>query len=478
MMHQSIATISSPEFINLQPLDINPLMSKCEIKVLYVGENRNHSYITKDVAAEMAKTLRGAPIVGYYKEENEDFADHGEQIIFDDEGIKFNCLTKPYGFVSPDARVWFQEFEDTDDFGNKVTREYLMTTGFLWTGQFEEAKRVIEKGNNQSMELDEASLDGHWSTDVKNGMDFFIINDAIFSKLCILGEDVEPCFEGASVTAPQVSSSFSKVDNDFKQTLYTMMQDLKFALEGGKSMEMENKEAIEETAIETEAVEETAAEEVVEESEATETSIDTETTSTEESAEEAPTTEFSETEESVEEETEDGEETPSEEESNEDEGAEESEEVIEDAPVEEAVAETEEVEENAEAAEEFSLEDFKALQASYSELESKYNELVEFKNQVDNEKKANLINSFYMLSDEDKQDVKEHMNEYSLEEIESKLSVICVRKKVNFDSDNTAKNENDVEEENPTITTFTIKENGSSVPAWISACINTQNSEK
>ena len=32
MMHQSIATISSPEFINLQPLDINPLMSKCEIK--------------------------------------------------------------------------------------------------------------------------------------------------------------------------------------------------------------------------------------------------------------------------------------------------------------------------------------------------------------------------------------------------------------------------------------------------------------
>ena len=171
-MHQSIATISSPEFINLQPLDINPLMSKCEITVLYVGENRNHSYITKEVAADMAKTLRGAPIVGYYKEDKEDFADHGEQVIFDDEGIKFNCLTKPYGFVSPDARVWFQEFEDTDDFGNKITREYLMTTGYLWTGQYEEAKRVIEKGNNQSMELDEETLNGHWSTDVNNGMDF------------------------------------------------------------------------------------------------------------------------------------------------------------------------------------------------------------------------------------------------------------------------------------------------------------------
>ena len=485
MMHQSIATISSPEFINLQPLDINPLMSKCEIKVLYVGENRNHSYITKEVAADMAKTLRGAPIVGYYKEENEDFADHGEQVIFDDEGIKFNCLTKPYGFVSPDARVWFQEFEDTDDFGNKITREYLMTTGYLWTGQYEEAKRVIEKGNNQSMELDEESLDGHWSTDVKNGMDFFIINDAIFSKLCILGEDVEPCFEGASVTAPKVSSSFSKVDNDFKQTLYTMMQDLKFALEGGKDMEMENKEVIEETAIETEAVEETAAEEIVEETETTETSIDTETASTEESAEEAPTTEFSEDESSEAEETveeateEDGEETPSEEESSEEEeSAEESEEGSEETTVEDAVADTEtEVEENAEVAEEFSLEDYNTLKASYSELETKYNELLEFKNAVELKEKQALIDSFYMLSEDDKKEVREHISEYSLDEIEAKLSVICVRNKVNFDSEDKAKNENSIEEENSTVTTFTIKENESSIPAWISACINTQNSK-
>ena len=70
----------------------------------------------------MAKTLRGAPIVGYYKENKEDFSDHGEQIIFDDEGIYFNVLTKPYGFVAPDARVWFQKFNDSDDFGNSIER--------------------------------------------------------------------------------------------------------------------------------------------------------------------------------------------------------------------------------------------------------------------------------------------------------------------------------------------------------------------
>ncbi len=470
MMHQSIATINSPEFINLQPLDINPLMSKCEIKVLYVGENRNHSYISEDVAKDMAKTLRGAPIVGYYKEDKEDFSDHGEQVILDDEGVKFNCLTKPYGFVAPDAKVWFQDFEDTDDFGNKITRKYLMTTGYLWTGQYEEAKRVIEKGNNQSMELDESSLEGHWSTNVNNGMDFFIINDAIFSKLCILGEDVEPCFEGASVTAPQVSKSFSKVDDNFKQTLYTMMQDLRYALEeGGKNMELEEKE------VET-VEEEVKTEEETVEAEETESSIETETTSTEAEVENESE------EEPTEEET-----TESENESSEEEPESETEEAEGDAPSdysdnEEEESEEEEPLDNSDDVEtkkkEYSAEEYELLKSNYDELETKYNELVEFKKNVELEKKQELINSFYMLSDEDKKDVKEHMSEYSLEEIESKLCVICVKNKVNFEKDNLDENNNKVEEENSAVATFNIDNNESSeIPAWISACINTQNSK-
>ena len=470
MMHQSIATISSPEFINLQPLDINPLMSKCEIKVLYVGENRNHSYITKDVAADMAKSLRGAPIVGYYKEDTQDFADHGEQVIFDDEGVKFNCLTKPYGFVAPDAQVWFQEFEDTDDFGNKIKREYLMTTGYLWTGQFEEAKRVIEKGNNQSMELDEETLDGYWSTNVKNGMDFFIINDAIFSKLCILGEDVEPCFEGASVTAPTVSKTFSKVDDNFKQTLFSMMQDLKFALEGGKDMELEekitNEEVVEEETIsEEQPVEEATEEPVVEENQEVienEDSIETETAS----IEEAPAAEFE-----AEEAGEEGE-TPSEEIDEEPAGEEENVEIDEEEPKEEVETEIDEDVEVEEPVEEsVSVEE-------YSALLEKYNALVEFKNTVEREKKEALINSFYMLSDEDKKDVRENIDTYSLDEIESKLCVICVKNKVNFDSESSAENKNNTEEENTTVTTYNLNSEESNVPAWISACINTQNSKK
>ena len=103
---RSVATIDSPEFVKIT--SISPLISKCEIKVLYVGANRNRSFITKEVATEMAQTLPGCPIVGYYIENKEDFGDHGDQVIIDGEGVKFNTLTKPYGFVAPDSKIWFQ----------------------------------------------------------------------------------------------------------------------------------------------------------------------------------------------------------------------------------------------------------------------------------------------------------------------------------------------------------------------------------
>lgn len=484
MMYQSIATIDSPEFINLQPLEINPLMSSCEIKVLYLGENRNHSYITKDVATEMAKTLRGAPIVGYYKEQKEDFADHGQKIIVDDEGVKFETLTRPYGFVAPDAKVWFQKFEDKDEFGNIETREYLMTTGYLWTGQYEECKSVVENGKHQSMELDEDSLDGHWSTNNKTNMDFFIINDAIFSKLCILGDDVEPCFEGARITAPEVSTSFTKIDDNFKKTLYTMMQDLKFALEGGQKMTINEAET---TVTEPEVVE-TEAETTAEET-STETEIAEETeVTTEESSEDKDTEDQSvlaENDNSIEDQSSQENFTKADD-KDEKKKSKDADDSKEDSESEEDDEDKEKDYKcgggNGSSKEDKKKKSYSLLEtelaetkAAYADLEQKYQALVVFKEQVDNEKKDALINSFYMLSDEDKKDVIENKSKYSLDEIEAKLSVICVRKKVNFDLEDASKKD-DVEEHD-VVTTYTV-DNQDSTPAWIAAIRNTKNSRK
>ena len=415
-MYKSLATIKSPEFINLQPVDINPLMSTCDIKVLYLGKNRNHSYITKEVATEMAKTLRGCPIVGYFKEEQQDFRDHGEQVVMDESGIHFNCLTTPYGFVAPDAKVWFQEFEDTDQFGNVTTREYLMTTGFLWTGQFPEIKEAVDEGRPQSMELDEKTCEGNWATDNNSGLEFFIINDAIFSKLCILGEDVEPCFEGSSV-----KTTFTKdLDDKFTTTLFSMMQDLQFVLKGGPNMP--NMDNIEQTV-------------EVENQEITETEVPVEETPTEEIVEETPAEEPT-----VEEEP-----------------------VVEEASVEEPAETLESTE--------FSLlqTQYQELQDKFDNLKKEYDELVEFKLQVEDKEKDALINSFYMLSDEDKADVIKNKREYSYDDIEAKLSVICVRNKVNFTNDN--------EEKQDQVITYSLNDDTDSVPAWLKAVQRTQSKQ-
>lgn len=394
-MHTSIKLNTPCELINLQP--INPLISKCQIKVCYVGEepNRNGSIITKDVAKDMANSLPGSPIVGFFNKDKEDFEEHNRMI--DISNGKFDVIdtTKPYGFVDLSAKAWFQKFLD-----DGVEHEYLMTEGYLWTGQYPEAQRILERGNNQSMELDANSLKGTWTEDDNNFYEFFIINEAIISKLCILGEDVEPCFEGSQITKVQFS-----FDEDFKNKLFALIEQVnRINNEGGKSVE-DNK--------------------------------DLEVTSVEEELE--PTDEPQE--EPIEEEEEILEDEPVEEEPEEEENEEESEEepAEEDAPEEDKPIEynLEENQEYIELKEKYSaLEaDYNALQEKFNSLQTSFDELYAFKKGVEKKEKQAMIDRFYMLSDEDKKDVIENMDTYSLDDIEAKLSIICVRNKISFDLD-------------------------------------------
>lgn len=412
MVHQSVSVIKEPEFINLSPNDINPLVSNCQIKVLYIGENRNRSYISKEVAEDMAKSLRGTPIVGYYVEDKKDFGDHGEQLVIDGEGFHFNTLTKPYGFVAPDAKVWFQDFEDMDERGIKTVRTYLVTDGYLWTGQFEECRSLLTNAKNQSMELDSETLNGEWSNAVNNNYELFIINDAIFSKLCILGDDVEPCFEGASI-APKAYNL------DFQKTLFSMVKDLQEIKSEGRANSM-NTEIIENNDL-------NAAVNI---------------------AEPAAATTFTEKIENL----------------------------------GKANQEESPKNENTITAEQFSLlnqeyEDLKnknaELQEKYSKLEQDYSELLTFKKNVENEKKDELIKSFYMLSNEDKKDVMENKEKYSLDEIEAKLSVICFRKKINFASE---KEESEGEPAAPV--TYSLEDATEDVPAWLNSIRDAHNKNK
>ena len=407
LRNRSVATIDSPEFINLAPDAINPGISKCEIKVMYLGKNRNGSFIDKNTAIQMANSLPATPIVAAYNENKEDFGDHGEVLHIEDGEIKFSCRTVPYGFVAPDAEVWFQKFDDTNEFGETTTREYMMTTGYLWTGQYPELDKCINQGQGQSMEIDD--VDGHWTKD-SNDIEFFIINDAIFTKLCILGDDVEPCFEGASVTSPEVSEHFS-YNKEFSHTLFAMMNELKSALTKGGSMPKENVESVE---VEPTATVEEEAPVVEEFAEDVETNEDVE--SSEDSAEET----FAEEGKKKEDDSDD-----SNDESDDSDDSDDDDEYKKKpgkkCELENQVSEL--------------SEQLKELTDKFTALEAEAEELRKFKaERIDADKDA-MIAKYHMLSDEDKAEIIADKDKFTLGEIESKLALLYVQKNVNFDEE-------------------------------------------
>lgn len=402
-MHISIPVEEAVRFINVT--EISPLVSHCQIKVLYIGENRNGTIISKEAAEKMGKYLPASPIVGRYIDAARDFGGHDKEVQVNEENGTFSVvdLTRPYGFVDTNAKVWFQQFQDEDG----VIRDYLLTEGYIWTGAYPESKRIINKGNNQSMEL--TKVQGNWTGNINSDDRFFIINEALIEKLCILGENTEPCFEGA-----QIKKEFS-LNEEFaqlKEIMTFMLKDVTEILNKGGSEQMEE--------VKTEAqVEETV---VTEEFEKISDNSDTSNTE--------------EIQETVEEEKKYN-----------------LEDIVEYAELTKSFNELQEKYNTLEA-------DYTALQAAQSEFEA----LKQFKLNVEKVQKEDMINKeFYMLSDEDKKDVIEHIDEYSLDEIEAKLSVICVRNKVNFNLE---------EEESTETLNFSLNEAANTVddaPAWIKA---------
>lgn len=537
MKHQSIPMMEYPcEFINITP--INPLISKCEIKVCYVGDtpNRNRSIITKEVAKEMANSLPGSPIVGYYNESTGDFEEHNRIIDISGGQVRIKDTTRPYGFVDLGARVWFQKFLDDGQY----EREYLMTEGYLWTGQYPEAQRIIDEGNNQSMELSNKFLDATWTKDINGKPKFFIINEAIISKLCILGEEQEPCFEGATITQPKIQFSY---DDDFKEQLFSMMNELKqlikeggtpmfttFAVEIGDALwgalysyletnfPRDLKEGEQEcyrcskycvdsiweegtqkfailkerangklyrldfswteegfsstgSTIEVEKsyvpVVEKAMfslediEKFEEKRYATEDNSQQNDNSNSDNSLDGNSTDFAKKDEDEKTDNSDEEEKcpkcgkPKDECTCEDKD--------DDDEDKKKKYSLEEIPEYTELLEKYSnLEkDYNSLQETNDTLTNEINELKEFKANVDRKDKQAMIESFYMLSDEDKKDVIDNIDTYSVDDIEAKLSIICVRNKVSFNLDE------DEKTTDPTTYSLNGSDNSDYTPAWI-----------
>ncbi|MBX4152253.1 hypothetical protein [Paenibacillus lautus] len=213
---------------------INPLFSKCKIRVLYTGLNRNNTLISKEAVIDAIPSIFNVPIIGEYFEDADNFGGHGGKIDVAGDKPKWVNTTFPYGLIPESADVYWETI--TEDTGEK--NEYLVVdNAFLWTGRYPEAKMLVGQEFNQSMEIEIQK--GNYTT--IDGQKTYEIQSFIFSALCILGISkdsdpnghVEPCFESSSIIAYELDK------DKFKSEFNQMVSELKFSLTKSTSFEVD-----------------------------------------------------------------------------------------------------------------------------------------------------------------------------------------------------------------------------------------------
>ena len=348
----------------------------CRARVFYTGLNRNGSFIGEDFAKILINSASGCPVVGLWDYEKKDFTDHSA-----------SDRKKAYGFIPENPNFTWEKSFDYDG----VEREYAAFDIVLWTKAFEEAKEIIT--HPLSMELNPDTINGTFC--VVNGEYCFYFTSAEMLGVCVLGYDVEPCFEGARFISIEDVNEFKRLFQiDKQQALLT------YNNKGDTSMEDEKElTSVEEFAqVRDDDIEITEPTQEV-------------TESAEETTEAAPETEFTQVEPEVEPEVpaESAELTPEEQFAN-------------------NVAELERQRDAFEAK-------IQELEEKVSKLEEQNFSLTEYKNNKVKQEKENIIKNYSEVLTED--EIKGiDIEKYSLEDLDDKLAAMAYRKNMNHESAN------------------------------------------
>ena len=179
MDKKKLTTFSLSLYGNVTAYDQTKSLGRC--RIFYKYGNRNGTYITDDFANKLIASLPYAPVKGIYDSVGGDYTDHGAQ----------RSQGRIYGIVPVENHFAWERHLDDDG----VERIYACTDVLLYTAIYQqEALDIINSG--QSMELYADAIDGDWQ--YINGKRYFVFTEGCFLGLQALGDDFEPCFEGAA----------------------------------------------------------------------------------------------------------------------------------------------------------------------------------------------------------------------------------------------------------------------------------------
>ena len=180
-------------------------ISKARCRIFYRGANRNGTFITDEFAEKLLSTISYSPVKGIFEASEEDFSDHGTE----------RDMGRIYGVVPESPNFAWETHVDEDG----VEREYACVDVLLYTSLYKEAQDI--PGKSQSMELYAPSIKGEW--EIVEGKKLFKYTDGCFLGLQVLGDKVEPCFEGAAFFT--LYETFVKLTKELEKFGYTLSKD-------------------------------------------------------------------------------------------------------------------------------------------------------------------------------------------------------------------------------------------------------------
>lgn len=186
----------------------NDTLSKARCRIFYKYANRNGTYITDEFAEKLLSTVAYAPVKGIY--DTDDYTDHGEER---DQGRIYGVVPENYNFA-------WEDHVDEDG----VTHTYACVDVLIYTALYKEANEIV--GKSQSMELYGPSLQYHEA--IVDGKRYIVFDNGCFLGLQVLGNPVEPCFEGASFYALQ--AKIEDIINQLREYGGTEMPKINFKL--------------------------------------------------------------------------------------------------------------------------------------------------------------------------------------------------------------------------------------------------------
>ena len=198
------------------PKKINRVFSMGRARIFYKGVNQNRSIIDGEVAIQVASTIAGTPVIGCYNYETQDFEGHEDN-------------QSAFGFIPLDPHAtWVKQNDASGE------HEYLEVDVVIWDGRFEEAQDILKKEKHLSMELNPKTIKGTFER--IGSTTYYRITFAEFAGITVLGEDYEPCFEGA-----KFFTAYSNMVSAY--ALY--IEEAQRNIEGGKDTMEDNTEIVE-----------------------------------------------------------------------------------------------------------------------------------------------------------------------------------------------------------------------------------------